>query len=134
MAISLGLRASGASEMTPCPLNVQISPIVASIFHISAVYGPIWLCFGYDASIGPFYHNPFDQFRGPLLRGCLLRGCLLRGRLLRGHLLRRCLLRGLLLRGRLFRCLFRVRLLSGQLLSGCPLRGLFSRRLSRRCL
>ena len=29
--------------MTPYPLNVQISLIVASIFHISAVYGPIAL-------------------------------------------------------------------------------------------
>ena len=91
--------------MTPCRLNVQISPIVALLFHISAVYGPIGLCFGYDAPIGPCYHNfrahdPIDRFRGPLLSR----------RLLRGHLLRGCLLRGLLLRGRLFRgCLFRVR-------------------------
>ena len=43
MAISLGLRASGAPEMTSCPLNVLISPIVTSIFYISAVYGPIEL-------------------------------------------------------------------------------------------
>ena len=53
--------------MTPCLFNAQISLIVASIFHISAVYGPIWLCFGYDAPIGPFYHDPIDWFRGPLL-------------------------------------------------------------------
>ena len=57
MAISLGLGASGAHEVTPCPLIVQTSPIVASISHISAVYGPIGLCFGYDAPIGPFYHK-----------------------------------------------------------------------------
>ena len=99
LAISLGLGASAAPEMTPYPLNVQISPIVASIFHISAVYGPIGLCFGYDAPIGHFYHDPIDRFRGPLLSR----------RLLRGHLLRGCLLRGLLSRRRLFRgCPFRV--------------------------
>ena len=34
MAISLDLGAPGARKMTPCPLNVQISLIVASIFHI----------------------------------------------------------------------------------------------------
>ena len=51
MAISLGLGASGAPEMTPCPLNVQISLIVALIFYISAVYGPIGLCFEYDAPV-----------------------------------------------------------------------------------
>ena len=126
MAISLGLQASGAPEMTSCPLNVQISPIVASIFYISAVYGPIGLCFGYDAPIGPFFHNfrarePIDRFRVPLLRR----------RFLRGYLLRGCLLKGLLLRGRRFRgCLFRVRLLSGRLLRECLLKGLFSGRLS----
>ena len=38
--------------MTPCPLNVQVSLIVASIFYVSAVYGPIGLCFGYDAPMG----------------------------------------------------------------------------------
>ena len=38
--------------MTPYPLNVQISLIVATIFDISAVYGPIRLCFGYDALVG----------------------------------------------------------------------------------
>ena len=73
MAISLGLGASGAPEMTPCPLNVQISPIVASIFHISAVYGPIGLCFGYDAPVGFCYHifraysliTSFGAHRGP---------------------------------------------------------------------
>ena len=53
MALSLGLR---APRMTPCPLNVRISLIVASIFHISAVYSPIGLCFGYDVRIGFCYH------------------------------------------------------------------------------
>ena len=106
-------------------LIVQISPIIASISHISAVYGPIGLCFGYDAPIGPFYHNfrarePIDQFRVPLLRR----------RFLSGYLLRGCLLKKLLLRGRRFKgCLFRVCLLSGRLLRECLLRGLFSRRL-----
>ena len=38
--------------MTPYPLNVRISLTVATIFHISAVYGPIRLCFGYDAFVG----------------------------------------------------------------------------------
>ena len=37
MAISLGLRASVAPEITSCPLNVQISLIVTSLFHISAI-------------------------------------------------------------------------------------------------
>ena len=76
---------------------MRISLIVASIFHISAVYGPIGLCFGYDAPIGTCYHNfrahdPIDRFRGPLLRGRLFRQRLLSG----------CLLRGLLFRERLF--------------------------------
>ena len=109
MALSLGLGSTGAPKMTQCTLNVQISLIIASIFYFSAVYGPIELCFGYDALIGLCYHNfrahdPIDRFRGPLLsrrllrghllRGCLLRGCLLRGRFLKGlstHLSRRCL-------------------------------------------
>ena len=101
IALSLGLGSTGAPKMTQCTLNVQISLIIASIFYFSAVYGPIELCFGYDALIGLCYHNfrahdPIDRFRGPLLSR----------RLLRGHLLR-----GLLLRGRLFRgCLFRVRI------------------------
>ena len=72
MAISLGLGASGAPEMTPCPLNVQISLIVASIFHISAVYGLILLFFGYDAPVGFCYlifraHAPTTRgVQGPL--------------------------------------------------------------------
>ena len=69
MAISLGLGASGAPKMTPCPLNVQISLIVASIFHIPAVYGPIGLCFGYDAPVGFWYlifktHGPITRSQG----------------------------------------------------------------------
>ena len=55
MAISLGLGASGAPEMTQCTLNVQISLIVASIFHILAIYGPIGYCFGQDALVGDNY-------------------------------------------------------------------------------
>ena len=70
MAISLGLEASGAPEITPYPLNVQISAIVASIFHISAVYSPIGLCFGYNGPVGFCYlifraHGPITRFRGP---------------------------------------------------------------------
>jgi hypothetical protein len=49
MALSLGLGVLGTPKMSLCPLNVRISLIVASIFYISAVYGPIGLFFGYDA-------------------------------------------------------------------------------------
>ena len=103
---------------------MQLFMIVASNFHISAIYGSIEFCFGYDALFGLCYHNskahdPINWCRGPLLRGRLLRGhllreCLLRGRLLRGHLLRG-LLKGLL-RGRLSRkCLLRGRLSKGSM-------------------
>ena len=51
MALSLGLGAPGAPKMTRCPLNVGITLIVALIFHILAVYGPIGLCFEYDAPV-----------------------------------------------------------------------------------
>ena len=126
MPLSLGLGSTGAPKMTQCTLDVQISLIVTSISYISAVYGPIELCFGYNALIGLCYHNfrahdHMDWFRGPFLRGHLLRGGLSRW----------CLLRELLLRGRLFRVCF----LNGRLLRGCLLRGgLISRCLSRRCL
>ena len=72
MAISLGLGAPKALEMTPCPLNVQISLIVASIFHISAVYGPIKLCFGYDAFVGFCYH--ISRAHVPITRFGVFRG------------------------------------------------------------
>ena len=72
MAISLGLGASGAPEMTPCPLNVQISLIVASIFHISAVNGPIGLCLGYDASVG--FSNHISRAHDPMTRFEVHRG------------------------------------------------------------
>jgi hypothetical protein len=75
---SIGLVSTEAPKMTQCTLNMQISVIVASIFHILAVYGPIGFCFGYDALVGLCYHNfrahdPINRFIGPLLRGCLLR-------------------------------------------------------------
>ena len=43
---------------------------LASNFDISAVYGPIGLCFGYDAPVGLCYHiprahGPITRFRGP---------------------------------------------------------------------
>ena len=41
IALSLGWGFKGAPKMTQCTLNVQISLIVASIFHISAFHGPI---------------------------------------------------------------------------------------------
>ena len=64
MALSLGL---GAPKITPCPLNVQRSLISASIFHISAVYAPVGLCFRYDAFVGLilFSFTPTIRFRGP---------------------------------------------------------------------
>ena len=70
MALSLGLGAPGAPKMTPCPLNVRISLIVASILEISSVYGLIGLRFGYDALVGLCYHvfkahGPITGFRGP---------------------------------------------------------------------
>ena len=59
MALLLGLRAPGAPKMTPCP---QISLIVVSIFHILAVYGPVGLCFGYDAPVGFCYHISITRY------------------------------------------------------------------------
>ena len=43
---------------------------LASNFDISAVYGRIGLCFGYDAPVGLYYHisrahAPITRFRGP---------------------------------------------------------------------
>ena len=43
---------------------------LASNFDISAVYGRIGLCFGYDAPVGLCYHisrahAPITRFRGP---------------------------------------------------------------------
>ena len=55
MARLLGLGANGAHKTIPCPLHVQIFLIVASIFYISAVYGPIGFYFGYDALVGLCY-------------------------------------------------------------------------------
>ena len=65
---------------------MQLFMIVASNFHISAIYGSIEFCFGYDALVGLCYHNskahdPINWSRGPLLRERLLRGHLLIGRL-----------------------------------------------------
>ena len=70
MALSLGLEASGALKMTQSLLNVRISLILALIFHISDVSGPIGLCFGFDAPMGLCYnvskaHGPITKFRGP---------------------------------------------------------------------
>ena len=56
MARLLALEANGAHKTIPCPLHVQIFLIVASFFYISAVYGPIGLCFGYDVPVGLHYH------------------------------------------------------------------------------
>ena len=52
MAQLLGLGANRAHKTIPCSLHVQIFLIVASIFYISAVYGPIGLWFKYDAVVG----------------------------------------------------------------------------------
>ena len=52
MTLSLGLGAPKLPKMAPCLPNVQISLSVTSIFHISAVYGPIGLWFEYDAVVG----------------------------------------------------------------------------------
>ena len=76
---------TGAPKMSQCTLNVQISLILASIFHILAVYGPIGFCFGYDALVGLCYHElmsswpygPTARFRGPFLRERFIKGCLL---------------------------------------------------------
>ena len=70
LALSVGLRAPGTPKMSPCPLNVGISLIVATILQISASYGPIELYFGYDALVGLCYyilraHDPINRIRGP---------------------------------------------------------------------
>ena len=36
----------------PCRLEVRRTSILTLIFDISLVYGPIWLCFEYDAALG----------------------------------------------------------------------------------
>ena len=70
MTLSIGLGGPVAPKTTPCPLNVQISLIVDSIFQISAIYGLFWLCFRYDADVGLCYHifrahGPITEFRAP---------------------------------------------------------------------
>ena len=70
-ALSQGLKAPGAPKITTCPHNVRISLIVDSMFYIPASYGPVELCFGYDAPVCLGYyifraHGPFNRFKGPL--------------------------------------------------------------------
>ena len=124
MAFLLSLGSTGAPKMILRTLDVQISLIVAPIFHSLAVYGPFWFCFRNDALVGLCYnsraHDPINT-----IDSIGFRGRLLRGRLLRGYLLSKCLLRGHLLRGRL---------LKGHLLRGGLLKGLFRGCLSRKCL
>ena len=50
--------------------NFNICFFLALKFDILAVYGPIGLCFGYDAPVGLCYHvfkahGPITGFRGP---------------------------------------------------------------------
>ena len=52
MAGLLGLGAHKTYKTILCPPDVQIFLIVDSIFYISTVYGPIGLCFEYDAVAG----------------------------------------------------------------------------------
>ena len=95
MAFLLSLGSTGAPKMILRTLDVEISLIVAPIFHSLAVYGPFWFFFRNDALVGLCYnsraHDPINTidsigFRGRLLRGRLLRGYLLSKCLLRGHL------------------------------------------------
>ena len=65
MALSLVLGAPGAPQTDYITHKWANIFDCSLIFRISAVYGPIRLCFGYDAPIGPFYHDPIDQVRGP---------------------------------------------------------------------
>ena len=49
---------------------LEIFYILALIFNISIVNGPIGLCFGHDAPMDPYYHifianDPIIEFRGP---------------------------------------------------------------------
>ena len=71
MALLLSLGAL-APKITPCHLNVLTSLIVASLFHIFAVYGSIGLCFGYDSSVGSCYH--ISRAHGPISRFGVYRG------------------------------------------------------------
>ena len=52
-----------------CTMSPQcaVSFIVAPMFHIRASYGPIELCFGYDALLGLCYHTfrAYDPILGP---------------------------------------------------------------------
>ena len=87
---------------------MRISLIVASNFYLSARFGLIELCFGYDAlcylisrahdPMSPkctnIFVSPKDVSQEDILKKGFLNGCLLRGRLLRGCLLKRRLLRG----------------------------------------
>ena len=85
MAFLLSLGSTGAPKMILRTLDVQISLIVAPIFHSLAVYGPFWFCFRNDALVGLCYnsraHDPINtidsigfRFRGRLLKGRLLKG------------------------------------------------------------
>ena len=70
MTLSLGLGTPGAPKINICPQNMQIASILAIIFDISVVYGPIELCFGHDTPVGVCCHisrahDPIVRFRGP---------------------------------------------------------------------
>ena len=116
MAFLLSLGSTGAPKMILRTLDVQISLIVAPIFHSLAVYGPLSFCFRNDALVGLCYnsraHDPINTIDSI---GFRFRGRLLRGRLLGGYLLSKCLLRGHLLRGRLLKGLFRGCLSKGSM-------------------
>ena len=64
MALSLSLGAPGAPKIPLSPPNVWISSILTLVFDISAVYGPIGLCFGYDAPVGLCFH--ISRAHGPI--------------------------------------------------------------------
>ena len=82
MAFLLSLGSTGAPKMILRTLDVEISLIVAPIFHSLAVYGPFWFFFRNDALVGLCYnsraHDPINtidsigfRFRGRLLKGSM---------------------------------------------------------------
>ena len=71
MAISLGLGASGAPEMTPCPLNVQISDCSFNISYLSSLLSNL-ACFEYGAPVCFCYH--IFRAPGPIIRFGVYKG------------------------------------------------------------
>ena len=70
MPLSIGLGIPRGPYSDYVCFKPQSTAFLALNFDISAVYGRIGLCFGYDAPLGLYYHTcrahaPITSFRGP---------------------------------------------------------------------